>query len=271
MATVVAPILSLTADRWIRLGAVVMMLVVATSAAILSWSGLTFLAVMSGIPSEIAWLLAVAIDGSLILGSIETVHATLTKRSPAYGWTLTGVGVSLSIYGNVVSSADSGFQSALVHAIAPCVLFLSVEGLVRILKFRITQTQEALDEAQRKADIEERRRLKAEERVSTPRTGKAVVPRRGGKASADDAEVSDYKAVMGNLPEGSSKVARIEAVLSAYPEARNVHIALAIGMDQKAISTAIVRVKERMKREAGEVSEGAKFQEIVKDFVPAEQ
>lgn len=269
--------LSMKGDRWIRLSAIAMMVIVSCASATLSWHGLSHLAVISGIPADIAWLLPLAIDGSLILGSIETVHAVLTGRNPYYGWILTSVGVTLSIYGNITSASASGFQSSLVHSIAPCVLFLSVEALVRVIKFRITATKLAAEQERRHQEREAKRREKEQQKVSvsTParKTGKASrapVAKQGSAGGSSriadtDEEVSLYRNIMESLPADASKASRIETVLREHPEARSGHIALALGQDIKAVNTTIVRVRERVSKEQKEASA---FTEIVKDFAP---
>lgn len=277
MTITTAATLSVRGDKYIRMSAIAMMVVVSCASATLSWHGLSHLAVISGIPQEIAWLLPLAIDGSLILGSIETVHAVLTGRNPYYGWVLTSVGVTLSIYGNITSASASGWQAAAVHSIAPCVLFLSVEALVRVIKFRITATKLAAEQERRNQEREAKRREKELQKAAAPvpvrktdKPSQSVGAKQGSaggsnRISDSDEEVSVYRSIMDSLPADASKASRIEAVLREYSEARSGHIALALGQDIKAVNTTIVRVRERVSKEQ---KEETAFTEIVKDFAP---
>lgn len=275
MTTIPVALLSEKGDKWIRRSSILLIIIVGTSAGLLSWNGLTYLAVNSGVPVGFSWLLALAVDGMILLATAEILHASLTRRSTLFGWLLSAFGVTLSIWGNTAAVSADGIQTAIVHGIAPVSLFLSVELFSRIVKNKITVTQQALEQAAKAAEREAKRRGKEEqkasaparttEKESSPATGKQGGAGGSSRISDSDEEVSTYRSIMESLPAEASKASRIEAVLREHPEARSGHIALALGQEIKAVNTTIVRVRERVAKEQKEQST---FTEIVKDFVP---
>jgi len=275
MTTISTPLLSAGGDRWIRRSSVLLIVIVGTSAGLLSWNGLTFLAIQSGVPAGISWLLACSVDGMILLATAEILHCSLTRRSAKFGWGLSAFGVSLSIWGNTAAVSAEGFQSIAVHAIAPISLFLSTELFARLMKHKIAATQEAMDQVQRMAEREAKRREKSEQRAtaSSQKTEKrpVVLKEQGsqqGRLSDADEEVTVYRQLMESMPAESSKAAKIEAVLKGYPSARNGHIAYALGVDIKSVATSIVRVKDKLTKEKQEQDSSEAFTEIVKDFAP---
>lgn len=275
MTTISTPLLSASGDRWIRRSSVLLIVIVGTSAGLLSWNGLTFLAVQSGVPAEISWLLPCCVDGMILLATTEILQASLTRRSTKFGWGLSAFGVSLSIWGNTAAVSAEGLQSISVHAIAPISLFLSTELFARLMKHKIAATQEAMDHAQRIAEREAKRREKSEQRAtaSSQKTEKRPVPPKEqgsqqGRLSDADEEVTIYRQLMESMPVESSKAAKIEAVLKEFPSARNGHIAYALGVEIKSVATSIVRVKEKLTKEKQSQESSEAFTEIVKDFAP---
>lgn len=280
MSTVTAETLSARGDLWIRRSAIGLIVVVASSAFCLSYSGLVFLATQSGINQGLAFLLPLCVDGMLLLGSAESLHASLQSRKTLYGNLLVVFGVLLSVWGNIASAgnAGSGLQARIVHGIAPVALFLSIEVAIRIIKNRIAISHEAAAEAKRQIERELKRQQRASE-LGARGTGvkksavKASEPSRSAKGSSDEpGSVDAYKAIIESADPAASKASRVESVLRQYPNARPAHIALALGVEAKSINTTIVRVRERVLAEntASPVSASdADFHEIVKDFAPA--
>lgn len=291
METMKAPATaSLTAvgNARIRKTAVTMIFIVGISAALLSWNGLTFLAITAGFPAFLAWLLPVSIDGMLILGSASILHATMTNQRTWFGWLMTSVGVALSIWGNIASVGAHDVQSQLVHGIPPLMLFLSIEAGVRIISHRISVTQELQAQAERDAIKEAKRleRLQEQEKVQVAVKNKDVkvlltqTKRGGTKVSATDPEVDTYKAILDSMGAGVSKVGMVTAILTEHPQARTTHMALAMDVDSRSLGTTVMRAKQKLLKDApaaskdstestetGETSEQKDtFQEIVKDF-----
>lgn len=278
MGTLVTETLSAKGDLWIRRSAVALIVLVATSAFCLSYSGLVFLADQSGINQGLAFLLPMCVDGMLLLGSAENLHSSLQSRKTRYGNLLVAFGVCLSVWGNIASAgnAGNGFQARIVHGIAPVALFLSIEVAIRIIKNRIAVSHEVIAEAKRQAEREAKRQQKASEQA-TRGTGakksgiKASEPSRSVKVSGNESgSVDAYKAIIESVDPASSKASKIESVLRQFPDARPAHIALALGVEAKSIATTIVRVRERVLAEnVSPVSTSdADFHQIVKDFAP---
>lgn len=121
------------AEKALRRIAVFAVLVIAASAAILSFNGLRNLALTSGIPTELAWLLPITIDGLTLVGSLGVVHAVLTGIPSWYPWMLTLTGVGVSVWGNV-ASAPPTLTAQIVHAIPPVVLALALEALLKVYR-----------------------------------------------------------------------------------------------------------------------------------------
>lgn len=291
------PTLSKKEDFWIRTVVIVLASIVGLSAGMLSWNGLTNLAINSGYEGNIVFFLPVAIDGLILLGVADILRSGMTGRSTSYGWTLNVIGGVLSIVGNIASSGQWGIVSQVVHSIPPVALFLSIEVLSRVIKNRITDSSiEALEQA-REQERELKRQQAIEARankvkpstsskqaspcVDTPTatpvhsnqsTVKPSTEKRvsGGasttsRISADDVEVGLYKTIMDKLGD-ASKSSKIEAVLMEYPEARNGHLALALGVEQKSVATTIVRIRTRVQDKLAQENGVDTFQEIVKDF-----
>jgi hypothetical protein len=245
--------LSHKGDLRIRQTAILMIFIVGIASGLLSWSGLTFLGTQAGF-GGISWLLPVSIDGALILGSCLVLHNSLTNEPVWFGWLLTATGSLLSVWGNIASVGAHDLQSQLVHGIPPTMLFLSVEGLVRIVKNRISVTQELQAQAEREAIKEAKRleRLAEQEKISGAVKTKdskvllAQTKRGGTKVSLEDPEVETYKAVLVSLDAGVSKMAKVTAILTAHPQARTTHMALAMDVDSRSLGTTVMRAKAKL-------------------------
>jgi hypothetical protein len=251
--------ISMKQDKGIKTTAVVMVLLVGTASAMLSWSGLTFLGMTAGF-GGISWLLPLSIDGMLVLGSSLILHNTLTNQRTWFGWVITAVGVALSIWGNIASVGAHDMQSQVVHAVPPLTLFLSIEAGVRILKNRISVSQELAALAEKEAIKEARRleKLAEQEKVAVAIKTKDTavllsVPKRGGtKTSETDPEVATYKGILDALPADVSKIGKVEAILREHPAARTTHIAFATGQDARQLGTTVQRAKAKLLKEAGQ-------------------
>lgn len=149
----------------------------AVAAGILSWSGLTALAVGVGISQEIGWLFPLAVDGSMLAGSLAVLHATLKAERATFPWAVVAIGAALSVYGNVRSGTGT-VDSALVHGSIPVLLLLSVEMLFRLLRHRI-ETDVAASAAAEVAEVaaaEKAARKAARERRAAARPTVAPKP-----------------------------------------------------------------------------------------------
>jgi len=155
--------LSPRAEKGIRRLSTVAVLGLAIAAAILSFSGLQTLALQAGFPPQIAWLFPVVIDGMVLTGSLGVVSANLVGISTWYPWTITVLGVSASIAGNV-AAAPPNLSAQLVHAAAPLTFALSIEGMLRIYRASALASAERERERYAKEEADAERREKAAER-----------------------------------------------------------------------------------------------------------
>lgn len=160
--------LSARGEKTIRFAATIAVLAVFVAALVLSWTGLTHLAVQAGFNKSYAWLMPIAIDGLVLAGGLNVLHASLTRQSTKFGWFLTIMGAAISIWGNMTAYGGVGLTTeAIVHGIAPASMALALEALLRILRGRIHATQAELERQQQleaKRQEEEEKKRAAEER-----------------------------------------------------------------------------------------------------------
>ncbi|WP_251151290.1 DUF2637 domain-containing protein [Cellulosimicrobium sp. Marseille-Q4280] len=114
-------------------------LVLAAGAFALSFAALTDLAEMAGVPSTLAWIWPLVVDGMVVVATMAIValagHGT---RALIYPWTLLGGGAAVSVWANAahaILAADGAVPaavSALVAAVPPVAL-LAVTHLSVVL------------------------------------------------------------------------------------------------------------------------------------------
>ena len=156
--------LSPKAEKLIRGLSTLTVLGLAISAAILSFSGLQELSLKAGIAHSIAWLLPVVVDGMVLTGSLGVVSSSLVGIGTWYPWTLTILGVSASIAGNV-AIAPHNLSARLVHAAGPITFALSIEGLLRIYRASAEATVKREKDKAAKEEQDYERETKALERA----------------------------------------------------------------------------------------------------------
>lgn len=245
-------------DKLIRNAASTMLVIVIFASALMSWRGLVQLGEMAGMGWS-SWLLPVAIDGTLLLGSLETLHAVLGKRKSKFGGILTLVGVTLSIAGNMISAASLGWLAASIHAIPPLMLFLSLAAFERIVKHRISVEKAVERKKQRK--VQSRSAVKP--LFDQPKQGqasavKASKPTEKREDSDESASIELLKGVLANMDPDASKASKIEAMLLSYPDTRAGLLAAALEVPTKSVGTTISRVRKRLVEQgSAEVEQGA--------------
>ncbi|MFD2840994.1 DUF2637 domain-containing protein [Populibacterium corticicola] len=186
-----------TSARRIRAGATLATVAVAIAAAVLSWSGLTHLAVSVSVSSRIAWLFPVAVDGAMLAGSLTALQAALRGHRVVFPWLVVVFGAALSVYGNIRSVPEGGVDSAIVHGAAPLLLLASLEllfGLIRKKNFETKQVgvvgQAAVAGVQvPKAESVLKGSVDSTPKVSVPDTSATVEtarPASAGKAKSAD-------------------------------------------------------------------------------------
>lgn len=123
--------------KWIFRSAIITMIIVALSSAILSFEGLQSLALASRVPSELAFLFPITVDTTILMGSLAVLLYELFGMKTMFGWFTVLFGTALSVIGNVISVSDGGITAQVLHGIIPILLCISLESLLRILRFNI--------------------------------------------------------------------------------------------------------------------------------------
>lgn len=130
-------VMSLSAKSTTRISTVATAttVVVALSAGVLSWHGLTQLGLGAGL-GQLSVLLPVVIDGGMLVGALHVLQAGLSGRSTAWGWLMTWAGIVVSVWGNVAGAQSLTFASAIVHAMPALTLAATIEATMQIIKHR---------------------------------------------------------------------------------------------------------------------------------------
>jgi hypothetical protein len=105
----------------------------------MSYGALHSLARDSGVPSTLAWLWPLVVDGFIVVASLSVLHAVLEARLAAYPWALLLLFSAVSVAGNVAHGAPTPV-GRLVAAVPPVALVLAFDLLMR-------QTRRILDPA----------------------------------------------------------------------------------------------------------------------------
>lgn len=128
------------AEKWIRISAVLVMLLVATASLILSFDGLRKLAIAAHVPEELAFLFPLAVDSTILMGSLAVLRMHLGGQKAALGWGTVFFGTALSIAGNVISVKDAGMIAMALHSVPPVLIAVSLELLMSLLRVNIKKT-----------------------------------------------------------------------------------------------------------------------------------
>lgn len=134
------------AEKWIRISAVFVMLLVATASLILSFDGLRTLAITAHVPEKLAWLFPLAVDSTILMGSLAVLRMHLGGQKAALGWGTVFFGTALSIAGNVISVKDAGMIAMALHSVPPVLIAISLELLMSLLRVNIKKTHKVIDE-----------------------------------------------------------------------------------------------------------------------------
>ena len=126
-----------TVPRWVQATGVAGTIGISAGAFWLSWTALTRLALMAGVPAWQAWAWPLIVDGLIVVATISVV--TMSGRSGAwYPWLLLITAALVSVAGNAVHAtlpADATLSPVLAAMIAavPPVVLLAVTHLTAIL------------------------------------------------------------------------------------------------------------------------------------------
>jgi hypothetical protein len=99
----------------------------------MSYDALHSLAREQGVPTPLAWLWPLVVDGFIIVASLSVVRAVADTRRASYPWILVLAFSAVSVAFNVVHAAPT-LVARLVAAIPPAALVLSFELLMRQLR-----------------------------------------------------------------------------------------------------------------------------------------
>ena len=99
----------------------------------MSYDALHSLAAQQGVPTPLAWLWPLVVDGFIVVASLSVVRAVAEEGRAAYPWALVLAFSAISVAFNVVHAAPT-LVARLVSAIPPAALVLSFELLMRQLR-----------------------------------------------------------------------------------------------------------------------------------------
>jgi len=115
---------------WIRRGTTLGVIGLAVAGFAMSYGALHGLALEEGVPSRLAWLWPLVVDGFIVVASLAVLHAVLEHRSTVYPWALVLGFSAVSVTFNVLHAAATPV-ARLVAAVPPLALVLSFELLMR--------------------------------------------------------------------------------------------------------------------------------------------
>lgn len=131
-------------DKYIFRTSSAVVVILALAAAILSYSALKQLAVLSGIDPILSYLFPLVLDGLILSGTLLVLYFAVRGVRSKFGIFLTLLGVAASIAGNVAVS-DNNVIHQMVHGAPALVLFLSLEALTILLRTKSkAETEESL-------------------------------------------------------------------------------------------------------------------------------
>jgi hypothetical protein len=116
--------------RRIRRGCTAGVTALAGAAFAMSYGALHELARDSGVPSTLAWLWPLVVDGFIVVASLSVLYAVLEARPASYPWALLSLFSAVSVAGNVAHGAPTPV-GRLVAAVPPVALVLAFDLLMR--------------------------------------------------------------------------------------------------------------------------------------------
>jgi len=129
MGMITHPVLRRRVDR-IRWASTTGVLGLAVGGFSMSYGSLHGLALAEGVPSSLAWVWPLIVDGFIVVASLSVLHAVLERRSSVYPWCLVMLFSAISVGFNVLHAAPTSV-ARLVGAVPPLALVLSFELLMR--------------------------------------------------------------------------------------------------------------------------------------------
>jgi hypothetical protein len=139
-------VLSDRATRVLNRGTTSGVLGLAVAGFAMSYDALHSLALTQGVPTTLAWMWPLVVDGFIVVASLSVVRAVANSHSAHYPWLLVLTFSTISVTFNVVHATPT-VVARFVAAIPPTALVLSFELLMRhlreALRPAITGTPEA--------------------------------------------------------------------------------------------------------------------------------
>lgn len=204
--------------KWIFRSAIITMIIVALSSAVLSFEGLQSLALASRVPPELAFLFPITVDTTILMGSLAVLLYELFGMKPIFGWFTVLFGTALSVVGNVISVSDGGVTAQVLHGIIPILLCISLESLLRILRFSIkTSVTQSKSNAVLKKDTEniENSVDKPEIKLSSNAVEHIVSASNSENAQSSETDIEPLQKDSKNLPRAKEEAKEevVETVL----------------------------------------------------------
>lgn len=138
--------LSARAARALNRGTTCGVVGLAVAGFAMSYDAQHSLAVEQGVPTALAWLWPLVVDGFIVVASLSVVRAVAENRRAAYPWALVSAFSGISVAFNVVHAAPT-LVARLVAAIPPAALVLSFELLMRQLRAALRPVNDAIPAA----------------------------------------------------------------------------------------------------------------------------
>jgi hypothetical protein len=132
----------------------------------MSYGALHALVRDSGVPTTLAWLWPLVVDGFIVVASLSVLHAVLEARPASYPWALLLLFSAVSVAGNVAHGPPTPV-GRLVAAVPPIALVLAFDLLMR-------QVRRVLEPAQGTTVRAEARIPEANETGTPPRLPASV-------------------------------------------------------------------------------------------------
>ena len=128
--------------RRARHAAVVITVGIGAASFLLSFAGLTDLALRSGIPAYLSWLWPLTVDGTIIQATVAiaalAAYPNQSHHRRFFWWVLIGA-ATVSVSGNILHALITGpispLLAALVVTVAPLSLLATTHGLAILVRF----------------------------------------------------------------------------------------------------------------------------------------
>jgi hypothetical protein len=120
-------------NKVISLVSILLVALLAVAAFTLSYNALRELAGDNGIPSRLAWIWPLVVDGFLMVATLSVLRNSLNGEKSLYQWSLVALFTFASIGFNVLH-ADGGWLTMVVGAVPPVALALALELAMGQLK-----------------------------------------------------------------------------------------------------------------------------------------